>query len=97
MLNVGTPQREVLLPMECCTLATGQRQLKLDSKQTGDMIKITATGPTDRMARINGALQKDSKLAQDPIVNGFGMEVSEKMALVSHLPWTHSLDVAAGC
>ena len=64
-------------------LAPGQRQLKLDPKQTGDMIKITATGPADRMGRINRALQKDSRLAHDPVAKGFKMDVSEQMALVS--------------
>jgi len=97
MLNVGTPQREVLMPMEVCTLAPGQRQLRLDAKQTGDMIKITATGPTDRMARIRRALQKDSKLAQDPIVSGFGMEVSEQMALVRPSAAPSLFPLRAGC
>lgn len=83
MLNVGTPSKEVLLPIEVCKLASGQRRLKLDSKQTADMIKITAQKPHDRHSRIQKALNEDSKLPTDETVRSFGMQVSNTMALVS--------------
>ena len=85
MLNVGTPSKEILLPIEVCKLASGQRRLKLDSKQTADMIKITATKPADRSNRIQRALNQDSKLPVDETVRKFGMQVSANMALVSQL------------
>ena len=94
MLNVGTPSKEILLPIEVCKLASGQRRLKLDSKQTADMIKITATKPADRSSRIQRALNQDSKLPVDETVRKFGMQVSSNMALVSFL---NMFLAASGC
>lgn len=82
MLNVGTPTKEILLPIEVCKLASGQRRLKLDPKQTADMIKITAQRPSDRSGRIMRALNEDSKIPADETVKKFGMQVSTQMALV---------------
>lgn len=82
MLNVGTPSKEILLPIEVCKLASGQRRLKLDSKQTADMIKITAQRPADRSSRISRALNQDSKLRTDETVRNFGMQIQNTMALV---------------
>lgn len=82
LLNVGTPVKAVLLPMEMCKIATGQRQLKLDARQTADMIKITAQRPEERSRCITKALNTDSKLPTDPVVQAFGMQVSPKMELV---------------
>ena len=85
MLNVGTPTKAVYLPIEVCKLASGQRQLKLDAKQTADMIKITAQRPDERSRRIMKALNQDSKLPTDKIVQKFGLQVSDKMETVSSL------------
>jgi eukaryotic translation initiation factor 2C len=56
-LVVGSSQKAVFLPMECCRIPPGQRYLrKLDSVQTSDMIKIANRKPSERLAGIRGAL-----------------------------------------
>ncbi|KNE62762.1 hypothetical protein AMAG_07947 [Allomyces macrogynus ATCC 38327] len=52
-LVVGTPQRSVMLPMECATIAPDQKfRGKLDEYQTSEVIKIAAKGPNERQAQI---------------------------------------------
>ena len=82
MLNVGTPAKAIYLPIEVCRLASGQRQLKLDSQQTAQMIKVTAQKPDQRSRRIDKALNQDSKLSTDAVVRTFGMQVSNQMSTV---------------
>ena len=47
-LNVGTPARPVYVPPELAKIAKGQRRLKLDERQTAEMIKIAAKRPQER-------------------------------------------------
>ena len=89
MLNVGTPAKAIYLPMEVCKLAPGQRQLKLDSQQTANMIKVTAQKPDSRCRRIDKALNQDGKLSTDPVVRAFGMQVSNQMTTVRTPMLTH--------
>lgn len=82
LLNVGSPAKAVYLPIELCKLARGQRQLSLDSRQTADMIKITAQQPAERKRRILRALNEDSRLPTDAVARAFGIEVSGDMEMV---------------
>ena len=90
MLNVGTPAKAIYLPVEVCKLASGQRQLKLDSSQTANMIKVTAQKPDSRCRRIDKALNQDGKLSTDPVVRAFGMQVSNQMTTVRPLAYAQS-------
>lgn len=55
-LAVGSSQRSIFLPMECCRIPAGQRYMrKLDGPQTSDMIKICNRRPQQRMENISRA------------------------------------------
>ena len=83
MLNVGNANKPVYLPVELCTLARGQRQLKLSPSQSASMIRETAVPPSTRSQRIVSAVRDQAKLATDPVARGFGLQVSTEMLSVS--------------
>lgn len=69
-LAVGSPQRSVFLPMECCAIPPGQRYMrKLDGQQTSDMIKIANRKPHERLENI----KRSTALLQEhtSYLNGF--------------------------
>ena len=71
------------MPMELCTVAPGQRRLKLNEKQTAAMIKLAAQKPWDRQARIADYVNKTSGLLTAPTPKEFSLTVSPKMMEVS--------------
>jgi len=81
-LNVGTPKRPVYLPAEVCTIAPGQRRLKLDEKQTAAMIKSAAQKPDQRAWNIERSVNEKGNLPNDTHVRAFGMNVSQSMVTV---------------
>lgn len=87
-LNVGTPRKPIYLPAEVCTIAPGQRRLKLDEKQTAAMIKSAAQRPEERAWNIGCSVNEKGCLPQDPHVRAFGMDIQKSMMKVknsSHL------------
>ncbi|GMH35414.1 hypothetical protein BSKO_03282 [Bryopsis sp. KO-2023] len=89
-LDVSKGKRVNYLPPEACTVAPGQRQLKLTDGQTREMVTRLAKPPADRKADIMQALNS-SKLAEDPMLKHFGMTVDKKMTSVTSrlLPQPH--------
>ena len=69
--------------MELCSVAPGQRRLKLNEKQTAAMIKIAAQKPWDRSKRISEFVGDTSGLTKDPTVKDFNLQVAPKMMEVS--------------
>ena len=84
-LNAGTRQKPVYLPPEFCSVAPGQRRLKLDERQTAEMIKTAAQKPQDRAMQIQKNLNAQAKLPNDPTVKAFGMDIDPKLKQAS--PW----------
>ena len=78
-LNVGTATRPIYLPTEVCKIAKGQRRLKLDERQTAEMIKVAAKKPRERAAFIEQAVTQRANFPEDPTVNAFGMRVVPRM------------------
>ena len=78
-VNVGSAARPIYLPPEVCRIAQGQRRLKLDEKQAGEMIKVAAKKPRERAAFIQQAVTQRANFPEDPTVTAFGMRVVPKM------------------
>ncbi|KNE73272.1 hypothetical protein AMAG_17442 [Allomyces macrogynus ATCC 38327] len=81
-LVVGTPQKSVMLPMECATIAPDQKfRGKLDEYQTSDVIKIAAKKPNERQAqilRLFGTLQLNS----NKYLQAFGIQVDAQPMVI---------------
>ncbi|KAK9827384.1 hypothetical protein WJX81_005044 [Elliptochloris bilobata] len=78
-LNVGTPRKPNYLPAELCTIAPGQRRLKLDERQTAEMIKTAAQPPDERARFIEKSVTEFARLPSDETVRAFGMKVDSHM------------------
>jgi eukaryotic translation initiation factor 2C len=81
---VGNPKRPVYLPAEVCKIAKGQRRLKLDERQTAEMIKTAAKKPHERMAFIEKAVNEQAQFPNDPIIKAMGLKVEPKMMEVTY-------------
>ncbi|KAF9100443.1 argonaute 1 [Mortierella sp. GBA35] len=82
-LRCVTVGRDVVLPMEICSVVEGQRYpKKLDEKQTAEMIKFAALQPYDRENNIKSGLRvldySHNKYHKD-----FGLAVSNEMATIN--------------
>ena len=84
-MNVGSPKKPTYLPIEVCKIAAGQRRLKLDDRQTSEMIKTAAKRPHERAAFIEKAVNEQAKFPDDPVAKAFGLKISPKMMEVSLL------------
>lgn len=82
-LNVGSPKRPTYLPAEVCKLARGQRRLKLNERQTAEMVKIAAKKPRERHQIIEASICEKARLPQDPVVAAWGMQIQPRIAQVS--------------
>lgn len=82
-LNLGTPRRPIYMPAEMCTISPGQRRLKLDEKQTANMIKSAAQKPTERQWNIERSINEKVALPNDPHALAFGLNVGRGMVTVS--------------
>lgn len=65
--------------MEVTKIAVGQRRLKLDERQTAEMIKTAAKKPQERMTFIEKAVNEQAKFPTDPVAQAFGMRINPKM------------------
>ncbi|KAL9105736.1 MAG: hypothetical protein Q9227_009124 [Pyrenula ochraceoflavens] len=76
---VQMTKKSVVYPMEFLHLVPNQRYLiKLDEKQTADMIKFAVTRPAERMrSTIEGKDALD--WGHDPVLQHFGMTISPNM------------------
>ena len=90
-LNVGRPNKEIWLPVEVCWISKGQRRMKLDEKQQGEMVKSAAQNPPERLGWIEHCVKDFAKLDQEESVRAFGMDVSQSMVSVRPFtPLAHS-------
>ena len=85
-LNVGTPHKPIYLPAEVCTIAPGQRRVRLDEKQTASMIKTAAQKPDERAWNIERSVNEKGCLPNDPFVRAFGMVIEPSMIAVHTFP-----------
>ncbi|EFA11590.1 argonaute-2a isoform X1 [Tribolium castaneum] len=75
-LWVGSRQREVLIPLEFCTVVSGQVvNRKMNENQTSVMIKKAATSTDVRKDKIMQVLRK-ANYNSDPCVREFGFSVN---------------------
>ncbi|KAI9877191.1 MAG: hypothetical protein M1830_004561 [Pleopsidium flavum] len=76
---VETTKKGIVFPMECCIVAANQRYLyKLDENQTRLMIKFAVSRPAQRAQSIKNGLAT-LNWNQDPILNRYGIQISNKM------------------
>lgn len=61
----------------------GQRRLKLDERQTAEMIKTSAQPPASCVAQLEKSVNLQARLPEDPTVAAFGMKVAKDMMQVS--------------
>uniref|UniRef100_A0A0P4WKQ8 Uncharacterized protein n=1 Tax=Scylla olivacea TaxID=85551 RepID=A0A0P4WKQ8_SCYOL len=81
-LQVGPPNRNIYLPVECCRIAKGQKVLgKLNDKETAKFIRNTAKNPSQRLAHINRMVQQQ-KFSYDPNLQGLEFSISDKPVCV---------------
>lgn len=80
--NLGSRQKAVLYPAEVLVVEPGQRKLKLDERQTAEMIKVAGAKPNDRRAYIESIPTEYAQLTTDPTVKAFGLEISDKLSSV---------------
>jgi eukaryotic translation initiation factor 2C len=78
--RVGNPQRNIMIPMELCSLTGGQRYpRKLNDLQTAEMIKFTAQRPQQRAAAISSGVQALEYTAENPYLKEFEISISPSM------------------
>ncbi|CAB4012828.1 argonaute-2-like isoform X1 [Paramuricea clavata] len=78
-LQVGQPQKQTFLPLEVCSIVSGQRcTKKLTDKQTTKMIKCTAKPAPDRQQEIIGLMHK-ANFSNDKHCQEFGITVQQQM------------------
>nr|CAH7757145.1 unnamed protein product [Callosobruchus chinensis] len=87
LLWVGNKQREnpILIPIELCSLRRGQaarRTVQENSQIISNMIKLTATPPHDRRARIVEQIQ-NAGYRDNPFLKEFGISIGEDFELVN--------------
>lgn len=82
-LNMGRGNKPNWQPIELCWIAKGQRRMKLDERQQGNMVRVAAQDPKDRQRWIEHCANDVAKLHLDPSLAAFGLSVSTKMSSVS--------------
>ncbi|KAK9915065.1 hypothetical protein WJX75_004310 [Coccomyxa subellipsoidea] len=82
-INVGSPIKPVWLPPEVCWIAAGQRRLKLDEKQTAEMIKTATQRPQERKEYLQKCIRDFADLPNDPVVQAFKMSVDPSFMKVT--------------
>lgn len=81
-LRCVTVGRDIVLPMEVCSVVEGQRYpKKLDEMQTAEMIKFAALRPTDRENSIKNGLRV-LDYGHNEFHKSFGLKVSNEMSAV---------------
>lgn len=82
-LRCITVGRDVVLPMEVCSVVEGQRYpKKLDEAQTAEMIRFAALKPTDRENSIKNGLRV-LDYGHNEFHKSFGLKVSNEMSVVN--------------
>jgi hypothetical protein len=61
---------------------SGQRRLKLDERQTAEMIKTSAQKPADCVHQLEKSVNMQAKLPTDKTVAAFKMKVAKEMSTV---------------
>eukprot|EP00475_Leptophrys_vorax_P035432 TRINITY_DN583_c0_g1_i1.p1 TRINITY_DN583_c0_g1~~TRINITY_DN583_c0_g1_i1.p1 ORF type:complete len:846 (-),score=236.40 TRINITY_DN583_c0_g1_i1:77-2614(-) len=83
LLHVGPPKKNIMLPVELCSVAKGQRLVKLNPRQTADLIKYAAKHPSERLKWIKGAedvmRDRDTK---NSVASQFGISLGRNLAVV---------------
>ncbi|KAJ3370635.1 hypothetical protein GGF31_003949 [Allomyces arbusculus] len=97
-LVVRTPQRSVMLPMECAMIAPDQKFCgKLDEYQTAEVIKTAAKKPHKRQAEIM-RLFASLQLHGNQYLQAFGIEVdAQPMVVDARILTAPELAVGEGC
>ena len=84
---MGNPRRPIYLPAEVCKIAKGQRRLKLDERQTAEMITLAAKKPSERHQVIEMSINQKAKLPSDPTVAAWQMHITPTLTKVCHLSY----------
>lgn len=82
-LEAGSGSRRIALPMELCTIAPGQRHLRLTPDQTATMIRTAAAPPSERERFITETVGQTAGFGNDPQLREFGVRVEPRMIEVN--------------
>jgi eukaryotic translation initiation factor 2C len=82
LLEVGSLNRPVYLPIEVCDIIGGQRISRLQPAQTADFIKKMAINPQKRMQKINECFA-ERNFERDTFLQEYGMKVDKTMMQIS--------------
>lgn len=81
-LHVGNVNKKTAIPIELCIVQRGQLRLKkLSEMQTAAMVKNAARPPAERRQTIENCI-RDIRYNQDPVLNEFGISVTEQFASI---------------
>lgn len=78
----GRP-KEVWIPVELLKVNPGQRRLKLDEKQTAEMITFAKQFPEEKREFIEYAARDLARFNKDPVLEAWGMQVASELMLVN--------------
>ncbi|XP_016958952.2 protein argonaute-2 [Drosophila biarmipes] len=82
-LHVGPPAKNILLPIELCTIEAGQPLNRKDgATQVANMIKFAATSTNERKAKIMHLLNFFQHNL-DPTISRFGIRIANNFIVVS--------------
>ncbi|XP_041674135.1 protein argonaute-2 isoform X1 [Drosophila eugracilis] len=82
-LHVGPPVKNILVPIELCTIEGGQPLNRKDgTTQVANMIKYAATSTNERKSKIIGLL-KFFQHNMDPTISRFGIRIANDFIVVS--------------
>ncbi|XP_048424946.1 protein argonaute 5 [Pyrus x bretschneideri] len=82
-LQSGSDSKPVYLPMELCSIVAGQRYTrKLNERQVTALLRATCQRPGERQRSIVD-MGKHNRYNADDLIQQFGMNISQDMALVN--------------
>jgi len=82
LIKVGSPSKNICLPIELCSIVPGQRYMKkLSPIQTQGMIKATTQPPERRLASILHGVTASVR-GDDPYAKSFGLKVNTQPVVV---------------
>lgn len=83
LLNYGTPDRHMLIPMELCTIIEGQAvSVKLTGQETTDMLNMSCRRPFVNATSIVTEGRAALGYENNPALAGFGIEVGKNLVTV---------------
>jgi eukaryotic translation initiation factor 2C len=81
-LNVGDRSKPVWVPLERCEIVSGQRKMKMDPKQTSNMIRVAAQKPQEKQDYLKNLMANQSFNAMDAAIPRWGLNLTKTLTPV---------------